>query len=172
MIKFYSKLFETIIGKVLLFVMIILSITLGVVFAGNIENAVIALLWWVFATVAIIVLFLITVVIILVVTDYRNLETSQEIKERVKVLNKRQLRIPDDGSDSFIDLITFEFLDGTSEEIGIKGSCIRSESIFYITDINDTGILTYKILYHRPHRILTVHQEAESRKKFIEFKKD
>jgi len=179
--KFYNKLFKTTVGKLLLFLMITLSVMLGVVFAVNIESETIAFLWWFFATVAVVIFFLIAMVIILVVTDYRNLEISQEIKERVKVLSKRQLCIgTDDSNDSFIDFITFEFSDGTSEEmsigtskeIGIIGNRIRSKSIFYITTINDTGLLTYKILHHRPRQILTVHQEDESRKKFIKFNKD
>jgi hypothetical protein len=180
--EYYKRLLKTTIGKILLLGILTLSITLGVIFVVNIEKVVFALLWWGFATFAIILLFLLAMVIILVVTDRRNLKTSHEIKERVKVLNKRQLCIPgaDSSNDWFIDYITFEFPDGTSEEmpigsseeVGLLGNRIRSKSIFYITSINDTGILTYKILKWRPHKILTVPQEGESRKKFIGFEKD
>ena len=179
--EFYRRLFKTVIGKILLLGMITLSITLGVVFVVNIENTVIAFLWWIFATVAIITLFLIAIAIILIVTDFRNRETSQELQERVKVLDKRQLRIPGgENNDWFIDYITFEFADGSieeiaigsSEEIGIRGNRIRTNSVFYITSINDTGILTYKILTHHPRQILTVHYGTESRKKFVRFEKD
>ena len=161
--------------------MLLLSITFGIVFAVTIKNAVIALLWWAFAVVAIIVLFLVTVAIILAVTDYRNSATSSEIKLRVKVLDKRQLRIcGTDSNDSFIDFITFEFPDGTreelsvgtSEETGLQRTRIRTDSIFHITAIDDTGILTYRILDFPPRQVLTVHQEGESRKKFVGFKKE
>ena len=180
--EFYKMLFKTAVGKVLLTCVIILSIALGVVFIVSVENTAIALLWWLFATVAIIVLFLILMVIILVTTDLRNREISKELQEEVKVLSKRQLRIPgaDGSNDSFIDYITFEFSDGSneeisigsSEEVGIRGDHIRTNSIYHITAINDTGILTYKILTHRPRKILPVHYEQESRKKFVRFEKD
>jgi|GEM_PF-2871080 len=180
--EFYKKLFKIAASKALIIGMSLLSITLGVIFVVNINNTAIALLWWIFTTVVIFLLFLIAMVIILLVTDYRNSETSQEIKEQVKVLDKKHLRIPgeDSSNDLFIDYITFEFPDGSSEELsiasseerGLRGNRIRSDSIYYITAINDTGILTYKILRHRPRQILTVHQEGESRKKFIGFIKD
>ena len=165
---FYKKLFKTTAGKALLFGMMILSVALGIVFAVKMESLTLAFLWWLLATAAILLLFLMFMIVLLAVTDYRNLETSQEIAERVKVLNKRQICISDESA-YFIDYITFEFPDGSSEELAIVSN---TDNIFHSTNSSDIGILTYKVLTHHPRRIFTVHREGESRKKFVSFKKD
>jgi len=168
---FYKKLFKTVVGKVLLFGMTALSIAFGIVFALKCDDMVLALLLWILSTVSVITLFFFAMIVIILIAHSRRLKTSQELKERVKVISKRQVDISvSDDPPSLIDYITFEFSDGSSEEITV-GVCDKN-SIYYSTDINDTGVLTYNVLTLHKYSILTVIQEEELEKKFIAFVKD
>jgi len=177
---FYKKLFKTVVGKILLLGMAALSIAFGIVFVLKCESMLLALLWWIFTTVLIFLLFSLVMVVIILVVDSRNSELSHELKEQVKVIDKRQEDINVDEEVTFYNYITFEFSDGSSEELfvgsgrkkGIWKKRICTKGFFYNIAVNDTGILTYKLLTFHPRKILSVYVEGSAERRFIAFEKD
>ena len=181
---FYKKLFKTIGGKILLLGMVILSVVLCSVLVPvyNTESTALIFLLWILSAAFVFLLFLFVMCIIIIAVSSRNTEISQELKEQVKVLSKRQWKLTAEESVTFYNYITFEFSDGSSEELsvgtseerGIIKRSIHTDGPYDITHENDTGILTYKLITCRPYKLFAVplQEKEESRRKFIEFKKD
>ena len=67
-------------------------------------------------------------------------------REWVKVLDKKQYSERSGGRSFTKRVFTFEFPDGSSEDMKIRDSHIRPNGIFDLTVINDTGTLVYQEL--------------------------